>query len=123
MKTHYAQPGWIAVDFDGTLAKYDPAKGLELGEPIAPMVSLVRAFLDDGYEVRIFTARVGCSGHSSEHGTDNEEFCAHQRSIIQDWCEKHIGVRLEVTATKDFKMMRLYDDRAIRVEEDTGRFL
>jgi hypothetical protein len=33
---------------------------------------------------------------------------------------EHIGVELEVTATKDYAMTVLYDDRAIRVEADTG---
>lgn len=46
--------GWIGVDLDGTLAHYDKWIGPEhIGEPIAPMVDRVRAWLGQGIEVRI----------------------------------------------------------------------
>lgn len=42
---------------------------------------------------------------------------------IQAWCLKHLGQLLDVTAEKDFDMTSLWDDRAVTVEKNTGRFL
>lgn len=115
--------GWIGVDLDGTLAFYDGWKGEDhIGEPIAPMVQRVKQWLEDGITVKIFTARVGISGAFSEESQRyaSEEFAKHQTEIIQAWCEKHIGQRLEVTASKDFAMTELWDDRAVQVQINTG---
>ena len=49
--------GWIAVDFDGTVAFYPPQPGQSLGDPIPDMVDRVKQWLAEGIEVRIFTAR------------------------------------------------------------------
>lgn len=50
--------GWIGVDLDGTLAHYDGWKGPEhIGAPIPAMVERVKAWLAEGKEVRISTAR------------------------------------------------------------------
>jgi hypothetical protein len=100
--------GWIGVDLDGTLAKYDGWVGPDhIGEPIAPMVDRIKGWLGQGIEVRIFTARA--------FRADPDEI-----SFIQDWVEKHVGVRLTVTCTKDYGMMQLWDDRAVRVVPNTG---
>ena len=50
--------GWIGVDLDGVLAKYDGAMGNAIGEPIKPMLAKVQDWVAAGREVRIFTARV-----------------------------------------------------------------
>ena len=39
---------------------------------------------------------------------------------IQDWTQKHIGERLEVTNQKDYSMVELWDDRAIQVIPNKG---
>lgn len=114
---------WIAVDFDGTLAEYNGWDGDNLGKPIAPMVNRVKKWLAEGLTVKIFTARVGCSGLTSDVAEDNADFANHQREIITQWCIEYIGQALEVTATKDFGMIELYDDRAIQVEMNTGRII
>ena len=99
--------GWLGVDLDRTLAHYTEWKGeAHLGAPIPAMVKRVRRWLEQGYDVRIFTAR-------AIHGEP-------QITYIQDWCEKHIGKRLPVTATKDFQCFAIYDDIAHRVEPNTG---
>jgi glutaredoxin 2 len=104
--------GWIGVDLDGTLAHYDEWEGIDvIGAPIIPMVNRVKSWLADGIEVRIFTARVG--GPS--------ELAAAARPHIEQWCREHIGRKLAVTATKDFGMYELWDDRAVQVECNTGR--
>lgn len=115
---------WIGVDFDATLAVYTGWDNGKLGEPIPAMIEVVKGHLNAGQKVKIFTARVACTGHANDvGGVDDKLFCDAQRELIAQWCEKHIGQRLEVTATKDFGLMFFYDDRAIRVEPNTGRIL
>jgi len=51
--------GWYGFDLDGTLAKYDGWKGIShIGEPIAPMVELIKRYHSEGKVVKIMTARV-----------------------------------------------------------------
>ena len=77
-----------------------------------------------GIDVRVMTARVGCCGEVNRNGiADDQAFCDAQRDLITKWCIKHIGAPLRVTATKDFCMALLIDDRAITVEANTGRVL
>ena len=52
--TPASSAGWIAVDFDGTLAHYDPARAMtEPGRALKPMVERVRHlfFLAEGSRV------------------------------------------------------------------------
>lgn len=114
-----ASRGWIGVDLDGTLAEYHGWQGPEhIGAPIAPMVELVKRLLAEGHDVRIMTARV------SHDGTWLENAAAiGSTAVIRAWCETHIGVALPVTCMKDFGLIRLYDDRAVQVEHNTGRLI
>ena len=51
--------GWYGFDLDGTLAKYDKWEGIDhIGEPVKPMVDLIRKMHDEGKVVKILTARV-----------------------------------------------------------------
>lgn len=101
--------GWIGVDLDATLAYYDGWKGpTSIGEPIPKMAERVRAWLKEGREVRIFTARA----------------CVpEQIKPVQDWCVKHFGVALPVTNAKDFGMVELWDDRCVQVQPNTGELV
>lgn len=102
---------WIAVDLDGTLAEYDGWKGPgHIGRPVPLMLDRVKAWLAAGVEVRVFTARV----------SDQPEAVV---PAIQAWCLKHVGVTLPVTNVKDYGMVELWDDRAVTVEQNTGRQL
>lgn len=106
---------WIAVDLDGTLAEYSGWQGeLHIGAPIPAMVARVRAWLDAGREVRIFTARAAGGGRASADP-------AVIAGTIQAWCNEHIGQVLPITATKDYGMIELWDDRAVQVIANTGR--
>lgn len=107
--------GWIGVDLDGTLARYDgwEKNHNQIGEPVQPMLRRVIKWLNLHLEVRIFTARVSCSG------TDYID----QIKLIEEWCEKHIGCKLPITNKKDFGMIELWDDRCVQVEINTGRRL
>jgi hypothetical protein len=103
--------GWIGVDLDGTLARYDGWKGIEhVGEMIPNMREHVQQWLRLGQTVKIFTARVACQEPERERVI----------SVIQDWLEANGLPRLEVTNTKDFGMIALYDDRAVRVVFNEG---
>lgn len=102
--------GWIGVDLDGTLAKYEHWQGGDhIGDPIPAMVRRVQRWLVQGVEVRVVTARVS--------GPDERVVSA----IVGDWCERHIGRRLAVTCRKDYQMIELWDDRAIQVVTNTGQ--
>jgi hypothetical protein len=114
--------GWIGVDLDGTLAEYHGWNDGQIGAPIPAMVARVKRWIAEGREVRIFTARVGFgAGYSAESDrSDDEGFSWDQRILIEAWSEKHLGVRLAVTAVKDFGMITLWDDRCVRVKMNTG---
>ena len=105
--------GWVGVDLDGTLAKYDGWKGpAHIGAPIKPMVEKVKQLLTTGITVKIFTARV-CSAQPKEE-------LKIARKTIAEWTKQHIGRELEATAEKDWNMIEYYDDRAIRVAYNSG---
>lgn len=98
--------GWIGVDLDGTLAQYNGWLGPDhIGDPIPKMVQRVTAWLAKGIEVRIFTARASVP---------------EQIPSVHAWSLKHIGIVLPVTNVKDYGMIELWDDRAIRVIPNTG---
>lgn len=108
--------GWIGVDLDGTLAHYDEWKGWHhIGAPIPAMVARVCKWLEEGRDVRIFTARVSHDGTSKRMV---ESQLAMLR--VMNWCEQHFGRPLPVTCTKDIAMVELWDDRAVQVRTNTG---
>lgn len=107
--------GWIGVDFDGTLAHYDGWQGpLTFGEPIPAMVERVKAWLAAGYEIRVVTARVSPQDITLAEARDVIE-------ALNQWILLHIGQPLSLTASKDFDMIELWDDRCIQVVQNTGR--
>ena len=106
--------GWIGVDLYGTLAVYEGWRGAgHIGEPVVPMVTRVLRWLTAGEDVRIFTARVGPQKDVND--------AIRAREGIDAWCLKHLGQTLPITATKDYAMRELWDDRCVQVEPNTGR--
>ena len=101
--------GWIGVDFDGTLATYDVGTAPTLGEPIPQMVGRIQKWLSKGIAVRIVTARAS-----------HPEFDTEQRTKMEEWCIRHIGVVLPIGCSKTYEMIELWDDRAVQVETNTG---
>lgn len=96
---------------DGTLAEYHGWSGATIiGNPIPLMVKKVRMLLAQHMTVKIFTARV------SSMNPDREE----AKAAIEAWCIKHIGVKLPVTAEKDYGMIELWDDRCKQIITNTG---
>lgn len=125
--------GWIGVDLDGTLAEYDGDVNT-IGKPIEQMCDRVRAWLKEGKDVRIVTARVAHLtftfdriGNQYQGGptmvsrclssleAQHFNFSLEQKALIERWCEYHLGKRLPVVATKDYAMVELWDDRAVSV--------
>lgn len=124
--------GWIGVDFDGTLATYDAWRGSShTGEPIAPMIERVKAWLADGHEVRVFTARVWPHTQVLRPDQAMPVIDSDERSVqafgaacaIAEFCREHIGQVLPITCVKDYGMIELYDDRAVQVRMNTGELV
>lgn len=100
---------WIGVDLDGTLAYYERSSSSDvIGEPVPAMMAFVKKMIKQGTRVKIFTARV----------QDPE-----QLPIIRNWLKENGLPELEVTNVKDYDMHRIYDDRCIQVEKNTGRLI
>jgi len=98
--------GWIGIDLDGTLAFHDKWVGQDhIGEPIPLMLERVKQMIKEGYTVKILTARAAV-----------EE----QIPPVKEWIKKHGLGDLEVTCSKDHKLMALYDDKAIQVIKNIG---
>jgi hypothetical protein len=115
--------GWVGVDFDGVLAYYDGWKdGGRPGAPIPAMVARVKAWITQGKDVRIMTARVSPEGGYSEESkrTADSKFVAEQRAMLEAWCQEHLGKVLPLTHCKDFDMEALWDDRAVQMIPNTG---
>lgn len=100
--------GHILVDLDGTLAHYDKWGGpYHIGAPIPRMVERIKKWREQGIEVLIFTARA----------TDNDPAVIY---AIKQWCIRHLGFELEVTNTKTYMAIEIWDDRAVQVIPNTG---
>lgn len=106
--------GWVGVDLDGTLAFYEVRTDGVIGRPIPAMVERVRAWVSQGIEVRIFTARISDPDRRVQVAVTE---------AIDAWCEQHIGQKLPITCKKDFSCIKIYDDRAVQVEHNTGRLI
>jgi hypothetical protein len=105
--------GWIGVDLDGTLAEYLGWGDGKIGKPIPKMMNRVKQWLADGQTVKIFTARAGPQQDASSINRMISE--------IRIWLEVNDLPRdLEITATKDFRMIELWDDRCKQVIPNTG---
>lgn len=119
--------GWIGFDLDGTLAKHcdDISEG-QIGDPIPSMVELLQDFVRNGWEVRIFTARVDGGEVALAAGNPVGAFYRDTERIkvlITEWLLKHVGFPLQITNKKDYSMEYCIDDRAMQVIPDTGVLL
>ncbi len=107
----------LCVDLDGTLAydnggEYVPGV---IGDPVPAMLARVKAWRAEGIEVRIFTARV-----STEGDPERKALARREHRAIEAWCQTHLGEVLPITCEKSWRCAALYDDRAYRVEKNTG---
>jgi hypothetical protein len=97
---------WIGVDLDGTLARSNGKIDAPIGAPLQPMLLRVQNWIKTGYEVRIFTARADSSI---------------ERKKIEKWLNDNGIGGLAITNKKDWQMIELWDDRAIRVKHNMGK--
>jgi hypothetical protein len=113
--------GRILVDFDNTLATYKSGGFKTTGKPIIPMVDKVNQWLDAGFEVWLFTARVNdlCLINEGECVSDDDYFeDKEQREMLTKWCKKHLKGRvLPMTNCKTPEAIVIYDDRARQVKD------
>lgn len=105
-----------AVDFDKTLAEFE-LNGIEYipgktGNPIPKMVNRVRRWLEEGDEIVILTARMW-SGKPAD-------ILALERRGIEKFCMDNFGEIFEVTSEKSPHIDEIWDDKAVRVEANTG---
>lgn len=119
--------GWYGFDLDGTLAKYDGWKGIDhIGEPVKPMVELIRRMHDEGKVVKIMTARV--APRPLEAGKEyGEQFVVngdgvrvYAHTFVEEWCAENLGFIPEIMYQKDHLMLELYDDRVKQVVPNEG---
>lgn len=102
--------GHILVDWDGTLYTFE-GNGVRMGKPIPHMVGRVKAWLDRGRDVRIFTARASYKDLKKREAAI---------AAIEQECLKVFGKILPVTNAKDFEAVEIWDDKAIQVIRNTG---
>lgn len=138
--------GWYGFDLDGTLAKYDGWKGIDhIGEPVKPMVDLIKRMHDEGKTVKIMTARVAPRENPESvqreqcpapdyalHVMDTADEqstveCMYTvlkswgaREFIVDWCLRELGFLPPIVYQKDHLMLELYDDRVKQVVPNEG---
>lgn len=118
--------GWIGFDLDYTAAMgHNPYRSDVIGEPVHAMIELMLKLIAEGKRVKIFTARVCETGQRSPWSGEvaNWEYVEFQHNMIDAWCFKYLGLHLEVTCIKDFLCLEIYDDRAWRVEKNTGKIV
>ncbi len=107
---------WVGFDLDKCLAVYDTyVDETHIGEPIPKMVERVKQYLAERkYVVKIFTARASEQDPAKLVRTLN---------AIAAWSQRVFGVSLAVTCIKDYGCIRIYDDRAVGVQENTGELM
>lgn len=128
--------GWIGFDLDGTIAQYDDFVSAEhIGKPIPATMALLRNHLERGVEVRIFTARIWpypiLRSEIELFGPLSEEPKLKRATAeamlaakaIWKWLADQGLPKLALTTCKDYSMWKLYDDRAVQVEKNTGVIL
>lgn len=99
----------VAVDLDKTLAFQDKFRGHEhIGKPIPEMLQRVKDWIKEGTKVVIFTARA--------HNPKNIP-------PIKAWLREHLGTDLPVTNIKRPEFGKIYDDRAVTIQANTGRIM
>lgn len=107
---------FIAVDLDRTLARLTSQdinngkwKTTYIGPAIPRMLKLVKKWIKEGKEVKIFTTRL-------QYGKDAQK-------AVRQWLIKYGLGDLEIINKKDHMMVAIFDDLSVPVESNTGKLL
>jgi hypothetical protein len=107
------------VDFDGTLVEDSGWQGFRhIGLPIPKMIEKVREWLSHGDKVILFTARLSPCAEFDPTLEGMDYFAI--KAQLENWCEEHLGRKLEVTNLKQGGGC-FYDDFGRHVVRNTGR--
>lgn len=110
--------GWIGFDLDRTLAHYTLEQKELIGEPIIPILDLIKKLIHEGKDVRIFTARANIVSYNGD-----TQLLEYHLNMIREWCLVHIGKVLPITCAKDFNTEKIYDDIAVHVVPNNGKLV
>lgn len=114
MKNIKIKPVHAALDLDKSLAYHESEYGIsKIGEPVWPMVEKVKEWLNKGYKITIFTARMSEVAHTPEQ-------IAEQKIMIKEFLERAGLPDLPKTAVKSPEFSHIIDDRAYHVERNAG---
>lgn len=107
----------IALDSDRTLAHYESSwRGSKIGPVFPKMLEKAKYWLNKGYRVSIFTARVSSKGRSLEQ-------IQRQESMIRQFLIDNGLPLLEIISDKQPKFTHFVDDKAVVAIENTGEIL
>lgn len=114
------QNNLILIDLDGTLAEYDHWRGEDhIGEPIEGAKEFVLQLKADGYQVMIWSTRLGGFNVLKDKSPEDVERNA---AIVQGWCMKH-GIAIDGMLEGKPMCFATIDDRAIRpIDQSYGGF-
>lgn len=100
---------WIGFDFDGTLVgPPSPLYNKNYGPDHPEIVNFMRLLIEQGAEVRIFTAR-GCDEA--------------RKRVVKEWLRERGLPELEITDKKDFDMVASFDDLCVPVHSQNGNIM
>ena len=86
--------GWYGFDLDGTLAVYDKWEGIDhIGEPVKPMVDLIKRMHAEGKVVKILTARVSPRPSPETKPSPFADMNWSTDEALPDYVEKTLGDR------------------------------
>lgn len=109
----------IALDFDRTLSYFDGDIN-KMPTLIPEMVIKLKKWLELGYKVSIFTARVSPEGKDGK--LRETDFTKQQRKLIQKSLSQNEIPDLEITCIKSGKFTHFVDDKAVPVEPNKGKW-
>lgn len=107
----------ILFDFDGTLSYYERYKPGVYGPPNKEVFKWAKRFIEAGYDVKIFTARLDQDTHEAERREANG---------IMNWCIEH-GLVLDdgsappITRQKSRRTHLIVDDRAFGIIKNSHK--
>lgn len=115
--------GKLAYQLDGTLAKYIKYSGpKDIGAPVQKMLRHALKHMGEGYEIVIFSERVGPL-FTHDEGSLAWKDAQLALKAIKKWSATHFGKELKVTAVMDVTVKTYFATNARRIELNTGCLL